>query len=67
MELEIFLRQKAVFYEKRDRSRTFLKVVDGKIVAYFSLALTVITEGKITSKISNGLRRRMDFHGDSIN
>ena len=38
-DLQDFLHNKAVDYERKDRSRTFLLVANGRVKAFFSLAL----------------------------
>jgi hypothetical protein len=64
-DLETFLRNKAVEFEMRDLSRTFLFVkIDGKIAGYVSLATTVL-EIKEDWTISKQLKKRMNITKDN--
>ena len=58
-ELELFLRNRAVEFERRDLARTFLLVHDERIIGYFSLASTVL-EIKDEWPVSNTLKKKMN-------
>ena len=69
-DLEMFLHDRAIFYEKRDRARTYL-IVDSDdehdtIVAYISLAITHLTVCE-DSPLSKTIRNRMDLHDNMTN
>ncbi|MDR3282411.1 MAG: hypothetical protein LBS92_02230 [Candidatus Methanoplasma sp.] len=63
-DLELFLRNKAVVFEKRDLSRTFLLVDDDKIVGYMSLSITIL-EIKEDWPVSNQLKRSMNVSNNA--
>ena len=54
-DLQDFLHNKAVDYEKKDRSRTFLLVESGRVEAFFSLALNVLD----TANLSNTIKKKL--------
>lgn len=69
-DLESFLHERAILYEKRDRARTYL-IVDSDderdtIVAYISLAITHLTVCEDTP-LSKTIRKRMDLHNNMTN
>lgn len=57
-DLEIFLRTKAVTFEKMDRSRTYLFINEYQIAGYVSLSTTVLDLSRCT-EISNKLIRKL--------
>lgn len=54
-DLQDFIHNKAIDYEKRDRTRTFLFIENGKVIAFFSLALNVFD----TTKFSNSTKKKL--------
>ena len=54
-DLQDFLHNKAVDYERKDRSRTFLLVANGRVEAFFSLALNVLD----TANLSNTIKTKL--------
>lgn len=63
-DLQTFLHEKAVMYENKGRSRTFLMIDEDKAIrAYITLALTDI-EVREDSPLSKGIRRKMDLNGN---
>ncbi len=70
LDLEVFLHERAILYEKRDRFRTYL-IVDSndegdRLVAYISLAITHVTVNPEV-KLSKSIIRRMDLCNNSTN
>jgi len=68
-DLQEFLWNKAIMYEDKGRSRTYLFVdadADGKIVGYVTLSMTKIS---VTAKsvLTGGIVRKMDLHnGETV-
>ncbi len=64
-DLELFLHDRAIFYEKKGRARTYL-ILDSSgerdvIIAYISLAITHLTVTEDTC-LSKSIQKRMDLH-----
>lgn len=64
-ELGLFLRNKAMEFEKRDLSRTFLLLKEKRIAGYISLATTVLEIGD-NWPVSNTLKKKMNASGGPI-
>ncbi len=69
-DLEHFLHENAIFYEKKDRARTYL-IIDSDnerdtIVAYISLAITHLEVANDTC-LSKTIQKRMDLHDGMTN